>query len=125
MDLVQEEYRDQVCHSLSQPPPHTDVAMPAVQTYQKHADRVNSICGDNGFTPTCFRTSIWDETLYRAWSTIVTALIPNVDILENQLQAFGGICEADEVVLFEKATFLVIAHSTHKEHKDVHRWQFE
>jgi len=84
---------------------------------------VNQICGDNGLVPTCFRTSIWDETLYRAWSTIVTALIPNVDILESQLQAFGEICEADEVVLFEKATFLVIAHSTNKEHKDVHRFE--
>jgi Ras-related GTP-binding protein A/B len=26
----------------------------------------------------CFRTSIWDETLYKAWSAIVYLLIPNV-----------------------------------------------
>lgn len=25
----------------------------------------------------CFRTSIWDETLYRAWSQIVSFLLPN------------------------------------------------
>lgn len=25
----------------------------------------------------CFKTSIWDETLYLAWSDIVTQLIPN------------------------------------------------
>jgi len=33
---------------------------------------------------TCFRTSIWDETLYRAWSSIVYSLIPNVKIVEKK-----------------------------------------
>jgi Ras-related GTP-binding protein A/B len=57
----------------------------------------------------CFGTSIWDETLYRAWSQIVYSLIPNVKLLETQLGDFAGNCGADEVVLFEKATFLVIS----------------
>lgn len=26
----------------------------------------------------CFKTSIWDETLYKAWSTIVSILLPNI-----------------------------------------------
>lgn len=68
---------------------------------------------------TCFRTSIWDETLYKAWSSIVYSLIPNVEVLENHLGKFSQICEADEVVLFERATFLVISHATQKAHKDV------
>jgi Ras-related GTP-binding protein A/B len=72
---------------------------------------------------TVFPTSIWDETLYRAWSSIVYALIPNMDIIEKRLQKFCAICEADEVVLFEKATFLVIAHASTKKHKDVHRFE--
>jgi Ras-related GTP-binding protein A/B len=33
---------------------------------------------------TCFGTSIWDETLYKAWSSIVYALIPNVELLEGK-----------------------------------------
>lgn len=57
-----------------------------------------------------FATSIWDETLYRAWSQIVYSLIPNIDILESQLRDFCSISGADEVVMFEKATFLVISH---------------
>lgn len=57
----------------------------------------------------CFATSIWDETLYKAWSQIVYSLIPNVDLLEAQLKDFSAICGADEVVLFERATFLVIS----------------
>jgi len=71
----------------------------------------------------CFRTSIWDETLYKAWSSIVYSLIPNVKVLETHLDKFCQICEADEVVLFERATFLVISHATHCEHKDVHRFE--
>ena len=33
----------------------------------------------------CFRTSIWDETLYRAWSHIVYSLVPNTALLELSL----------------------------------------
>lgn len=56
-------------------------------------------------------TSIWDETLYKAWSEIVTNLIPNISLLETHLNNFCRICDADEVVLFERATFLVISHA--------------
>eukprot|EP00981_Chlorochromonas_danica_P009363 scaffold2636_cov176-Ochromonas_danica.AAC.17 len=70
-----------------------------------------------------FPTSIWDETLYKAWSQIVYSLIPNINQLESQLKEFREICAADEVVLFEKATFLVISHATDldSEQYDSHR----
>ncbi len=73
-------------------------------------------CGVNNFQ--CFGTSIWDETLYKAWSEIVTNLIPNIGVLESHLDDFCRICDADEVVLFEKATFLVISHSHGNKHVD-------
>lgn len=66
-------------------------------------------CGVQNFQ--CFGTSIWDETLYKAWSEIVTNLIPNIKVLESHLNNFCRICDADEVVLFERATFLVISHA--------------
>eukprot|EP00658_Telonema_sp_P-2_P030712 TRINITY_DN23148_c0_g1_i16.p1 TRINITY_DN23148_c0_g1~~TRINITY_DN23148_c0_g1_i16.p1 ORF type:complete len:316 (-),score=88.54 TRINITY_DN23148_c0_g1_i16:175-1122(-) len=78
---------------------------------------------ERGGTLTCFRTSIWDETLYAAWSTIVYSLIPNIDLLEQQLKSFAEICEADEVVLFEKKSFLVIVQHTIRQHKDIHRFE--
>lgn len=71
----------------------------------------------------CFGTSIWDETLYKAWSDIVCALVPNIERLEAQLAKFCKIAQADEVVLFEKATFLVVSHAKQKEHQDVHRYE--
>ncbi|CAG8670464.1 1357_t:CDS:2, partial [Acaulospora colombiana] len=72
---------------------------------------------------TGFATSIWDESLYRAWSSIVHSLVPNVRLLESHLQNFATICEADEVVLFERTTFLVISHSTRIENRDAHRFE--
>ncbi|KAL0591491.1 hypothetical protein ABG067_001089 [Albugo candida] len=77
-----------------------------------------------GSLPTvCFGTSIWDETLYRAWSSIVYSLIPNIQDLEKHLNGFCTICDADEVVLFERATFLVISHAAHANHRDIHRFE--
>lgn len=72
---------------------------------------------------TCFKTSIWDETLYKAWSAIVHALIPNTRLLQDTLEEFRRILDADEVVLFERASFLVISHATHRAHRDVHRFE--
>ncbi|KAG8751168.1 GTP-binding protein gtr1 [Serendipita sp. 396] len=58
-----------------------------------------------------FGTSIWDETLYKAWSQIVHTLIPNAAALKRGLTTLTRACGAVEAVLFEKTTFLLIAHS--------------
>lgn len=57
-----------------------------------------------------FATSIWDESLYKAWSSIVCSLIPNMALFQKHLSSFADISEAQEVVLFERTTFLVISH---------------
>ncbi|KAJ7264983.1 Gtr1/RagA G protein conserved region-domain-containing protein [Mycena haematopus] len=60
---------------------------------------------------TVFGTSIYDESLYRAWSSIVHTLIPNAAVLSKHLTIFAEACSATEVILFERTTFLVIATS--------------
>ncbi|KAG7894114.1 hypothetical protein KL925_002045 [Ogataea polymorpha] len=60
-----------------------------------------------------FATSIWDESLYKAWSQIVCSLIPNISLYEELLSKFNSILNAREMILFEKTTFLVIS-STNK-----------
>lgn len=52
--------------------------------------------------PIIFGTTIWDESLYKAWSSIVYSLIPNVHLLESGLKKLCTLCEASEVILFEK-----------------------
>jgi len=92
MDLVAEEDRE------------------AILEDRKHLiEESCTSCGVQNFQ--CFGTSIWDETLYKAWSEIVTNLIPNIGLLKSHLNNFCRICDADEVVLFERATFLVISHA--------------
>ena len=71
----------------------------------------------------CFRTSIWDETLYKAWSQIVSILLPNINQLESSLQRFCRTIRANEVVLFEKSTFLMISHFDSADHEDDHRFE--
>nr|CAD7569600.1 unnamed protein product [Timema californicum] len=101
MDLVQEDQRDLIFHEREED----------LKRLSRPLD-----C-------TCFRTSIWDETLYRAWSSIVYMLIPNVKELEQSLNQFANIIDADEVLLFERATFLVISHCQRRNHRDVHRFE--
>jgi len=48
-----------------------------------------------------FGTSIWDETLYKAWSQIVYSLIPNVEMLRGKLAQLAEFCDADEVCWME------------------------
>lgn len=50
-------------------------------------------------------------------------LIPNVAALENSLNYFSNIIDADEVLLFERATFLVISHCQRKQYRDSHRFE--
>merc|ERR1712176_572706 len=71
----------------------------------------------------CFGTSIWDETLFKAWSQMVYSLIPDINQLEKQLEHICQVCEADEVVLFEKNTFLLISHSSRRNMQDSHRFE--
>jgi len=89
--------------------------------FAERSEELKNLAGHLSIT--CFGTSIWDETLYKAWSSIVYALVPNVDRLEAQLSKFCKLAQADEVVLFEKATFLVISHAKTKDHQDVHRYE--
>eukprot|EP00928_Gymnodinium_smaydae_P080971 TRINITY_DN64560_c0_g1_i1.p1 TRINITY_DN64560_c0_g1~~TRINITY_DN64560_c0_g1_i1.p1 ORF type:complete len:358 (+),score=88.15 TRINITY_DN64560_c0_g1_i1:100-1074(+) len=77
----------------------------------------------NGVDITCFATSIWDESLFKAWSQIVHSLIPDVNKLEAQLSHFCNTIEADEVVLFEKNTFLLISTCSRKSQFDNHRFE--
>lgn len=76
-----------------------------------------------GFPIKFFRTSIWDETLFKAWSVIVNSMIPNIKVVEQHITHFCDVCGADEVVLFEKNTFLVIAKATRKAYRDVQRFE--
>ncbi|OAF64384.1 Ras-related GTP-binding protein A [Intoshia linei] len=59
----------------------------------------------------CFGTSIWNDTLYTAWSTIVQSLIPSEFNITPRLNQLLMAVDASEIILFERSTMLVIARS--------------
>lgn len=73
--------------------------------------KLQDVSNPYGFRLTGFATSIWDESLYKAWSSIVCTLIPNMGQYELNLTKLQEIIEAQEIILFEKTTFLVICSS--------------
>lgn len=70
-----------------------------------------------------FATSIWDESLYKAWSSIVHALLLDVKRIELKLAAVCEDIRADEMVLFEPHTLLLLAQAVRHGHHDHHRWE--
>ncbi|CAK7206976.1 GTP-binding protein gtr1 [Sporothrix eucalyptigena] len=76
----------------------------------------NDLEGGEGFdeTPelelTPFATSIWDQSLYKAWASIIHDLVPNLALIETNLGHLGRLVEAEEMLLFERTSFLVVSH---------------
>ena len=71
----------------------------------------------------CFATSIWEFSLYKAWTDIVSSLVIDMDLLKNSLNKFAEACNADEVILFEKSTFLLTCHYSDKIISDDQRFE--
>ena len=59
-----------------------------------------------------YGTSIWDQTLYAAWGDIVQCLTPNLELMKNYLSKLAQATRAEEIVLFERATFLKVINVT-------------
>ncbi|EPE08498.1 gtp-binding protein gtr1 [Ophiostoma piceae UAMH 11346] len=59
---------------------------------------------------TPFATSIWDQSLYKAWASIIHDLVPNLALIETNLGHLGRLVEAEEMLLFERTSFLVVSH---------------
>ena len=62
----------------------------------------------HGLKVDTFASSIWNQSLYRAWASIVHKLIPNLESIEKFLEAFAQQIDAEEIILFERSTFLTV-----------------
>ena len=88
MDLVQNEQRERI--------------------YEERCRLI--IAKSEGLNLETFASSIWDQTLYKAWAGIVHKMIPNLMIIERFLEAFAKQLRAEEIVLFERSTFLTVTN---------------
>ncbi|KAK2042016.1 hypothetical protein LZ31DRAFT_556470 [Colletotrichum somersetense] len=68
-----------------------------------------------GFDITPFATSIWDQSLYKAWASIIHDLVPNLATIERNLANLGVAIEAEELLLFERTSFLAVSSWTSEE----------
>ncbi|KAK2070433.1 hypothetical protein P8C59_004923 [Phyllachora maydis] len=59
-----------------------------------------------------FATSIWDQSLYKAWASIIHDLVPNLALIEEHLASLGRAVDATEMLLFERTSFLVVSRWT-------------
>ena len=99
-------------HKMDLVPPEqkTDV-------FQQRAIDVRSVCADEGFAEQqveFWATSIWDQSLYKAWTKIIYYLIPNAGTIEALLEQLAEVIDARELILYERTTCLTVAHVTRK-----------
>lgn len=94
MDLVQNEYKDAL--------------------FAEREQAIRKFSGKFAASVAAYKTTIWDQSLYKAWGNIVHRLIPNLDIIQDYLEQLAESIQAEEVVLFEKVTFLMVTSVTSK-----------
>ncbi|RCI11328.1 hypothetical protein L249_7624 [Ophiocordyceps polyrhachis-furcata BCC 54312] len=86
---------------------------------QKTAELLATMTSDNngqdGLDLIPFATSIWDQSLYKAWASIIHDLVPNLSVIERNLANLGLAIEAEELLLFERTSFLAVSSWTSPE----------
>jgi len=80
-----------------------------VEAIEKCKDEILQVEKNGGFSiEKIFATSVWDDTFYRAWSEISQGLTEKREIINDTLKYLADTCCYDEVVLFDKKTFLIL-----------------
>jgi Ras-related GTP-binding protein A/B len=82
------------------------------QLFEERAEYIRA--ASEGFKASVefFATSIWDQSLYKAWTQIIYYLIPNAGTIENLLRGLAETIDARELVLYERTTCLMVTHVT-------------
>jgi len=71
-----------------------------------------------------YGTSIWDESLYVAWSNIIKYILPDIRFFNESLASIANTVLCDEVILVEKFTFLVLgSYSKRAEEGEIAKYE--
>ncbi|KAK3621341.1 GTP-binding protein gtr1 [Elasticomyces elasticus] len=85
------------------------------RVFQQKAIDVRTTCEDEGFQSQqvdFWATSIWDQSLYKAWTQVIYFLVPNASAIEDMLRRLANLLDARELILYERTTCLVVTHIT-------------
>lgn len=69
----------------------------------------------------CFATTIYEQSLYLAWTKIIEFVVPDIAFFNTQLDTIMGLMNCDEILLMEKYTFLIMGSASRKKDPDVAR----
>ncbi|KAK3707657.1 GTP-binding protein gtr1 [Vermiconidia calcicola] len=81
--------------------------------YHEKMKEIRGTCVEEGFVAeqvAFWATSIWDQSLYKAWTQVIYFLIPNAVAIENMLGKLADLLHAKELILYERTTCLVVTH---------------
>lgn len=99
------------------------------KVFQEAANNIRATCTEEGFRSEQVDfspTSIWDQSLYRAWTKVIYYLVPNAAIIESMLGKLAEMIDATELILYERTTCLVVTHvSRDSEKKNPYVDRFE
>ncbi|KAI9664188.1 MAG: GTP-binding protein gtr1 [Alyxoria varia] len=110
MDLVQTHLRQRVFEErISVVRAHSGGFADAPSSMREDGS-VRAISG--AATLDFYATSIWDQSLYKAWTSVIYTLIPNALALERLLSRLCTALSARELILYERTTCLSITHIT-------------
>ncbi len=86
--------------------------------FRDKAIEVRTCCEEEDFLPEqigFWATSIWDQSLYKAWTQVIYFLVPNASTMEGMLERLAEVIDARELILYERTTCLVVTHITRGE----------
>lgn len=81
----------------------------------QHTRELRTHCEQEGFSEQqieFWATSIWDQSLYRAWTQVIYFLVPNATAIEVMLRKLAELLDARELILYERTTCLAVTHIT-------------
>ena len=67
-----------------------------------------------------FMTTLWNESLYKAWSVILQNILPDIKLLNLSLKKLSELVDCDIIYLMEKFTLLKIGAFCKDESKSEH-----
>ncbi|GAB7346984.1 hypothetical protein MBLNU459_g3138t1 [Dothideomycetes sp. NU459] len=89
--------------------------------FKERSDAIRSVSSEHGFGGSAedagrevdfWGTSIWDQSLYKAWTQVIYYLVPNAGAIESLLRQLADVLEAHELILYERTTCLMVTHIT-------------
>ncbi|TKA79867.1 hypothetical protein B0A49_01575 [Cryomyces minteri] len=86
-----------------------------IRKYSEREGFSSSVSGRNGERNNgveFWATSIWDQSLYKAWTQVIYYLVPNASAIETLLRQLAEVIDARELILYERTTCLMVTHVT-------------